>query len=606
MDFPGRLLASIVAVILVFLFPLQYIAELYNENIDIQVDEVTHRFTDTIRNNGYIDKETYEAYLGYLDTTGEMYELDLQDIHPVTGTEINGMAVHNSQGSFMKLSHGEIESFYPHVHTDEFYEGNRDNEDDYVITSISATPPSQTIERYSHPNFTVMVHYKNGTCEILDSEQYIIAGFDPTAIGLQDVTIIYNDEEIIKSCVVNVEVKALDKECHRCHQVYELSNDDSDPGCPYCKKQTIGIEVSPDNVEITQGEGLPITVIGIYSDGSKEEVSGWTSNYNAERLGVQIVTIEYGGYATDIMVWVNEEHMVCPICGNEYLSGSQCPICDENVVNISVSPKEVTVGQYEYIPIIVTAYYANGNIRVVDDWSIDQTTLTPGTYQANVSYKEAVDTITLTVLSLNNIECPICGTNYDSSENLRGCPICSEELVGIEAYFTSGTNLVQLGSTPKLSVILIFRDGHRELVTDGYTLEDFYPDELGVQTARVIYKEFSATVVIEVINILDSQTCPNGHVFYRNGDGIEDEKCPFCHVEDDIGKVLYFNITYTSEIIDRIYCEGVYNINRGNYLSVILYKKDRSLLYILQNTFWSTSRIGRKRKFTYGGEVNKN
>ena len=122
MDFPGRLLASIVAVILVFLFPLQYIAELYNENIDIQVDEVTHRFTDTIRNKGYIDKETYEAYLGYLDTTGEMYELDLQDIHPVTGTEINGMAVYNSQGSFMKLSHGEIESFYPHVHTDEFYE----------------------------------------------------------------------------------------------------------------------------------------------------------------------------------------------------------------------------------------------------------------------------------------------------------------------------------------------------------------------------------------------------------------------------------------------------------------------------------------------------
>ena len=59
----------------------------------------------------------------------------------------------------------------------------------------------------------------------------------------------------------------------------------------------------------------------------------------------------------------------------------------------------MTVGQYEYIPIIVTAYYANGNIRVVDDWSIDQTTLTPGTYEANVSYKEAVDNITLTVLS---------------------------------------------------------------------------------------------------------------------------------------------------------------------------------------------------------------
>ena len=30
------------------------------------------------------------------------------------------------------------------------------------------------------------------------------------------------------------------------------------------------------------------------------------------------------------------------------------------------------------------------------------------------------------------------------STNIKGCPVCSERLVGIEAYHTSGSNLVQL------------------------------------------------------------------------------------------------------------------------------------------------------------------
>ena len=44
------------------------------------------------------------------------------------------------------------------------------------------------------------------------------------------------------------------------------------------------IEVTPNYVELTQGDILPITVNAIYKDGSREEVKEWTSNYNPQGL----------------------------------------------------------------------------------------------------------------------------------------------------------------------------------------------------------------------------------------------------------------------------------------------------------------------------------
>ena len=471
------------------------------------------------------------------------------------------------------------------------------------LTSISATPASQTVKKYAYPSITVKAHYNDGTSKTLTSSQYKVIGFNPATLGLQKLTVSYTEDGITKSVVINVTVEVLDKKCPRCQIVYDMNHDDSDPGCPNCKQLVTGIEVTPNNIELTQGASLPITVIALYNDGSKNEVSGWISNYKAERLGIQIVTVEYGGYATDIIVWVNEGLVSCPICGNEYPpSENECPECANQVISISASPKVITVVQYQQIPLKVTAYFANGSSRIVDDWSIDQATLTPGTYTASVSYKGISDTITLTVLSINNVVCPICGANYDSSENLRGCPVCSVELVEIEAYLTSGSNLVQLGTSPALAVILIFRDGHREFAADGYTLENFNPHELGIQTVRVVYREFYTTVAIEVVNILDALTCPNGHVYYKNQDGT-DPGCPFCYEDENVSKILYYDITYTSEILDKVYNIGIYNFSQGNYISVILTKRDKSLMYRLQNTFFSTSMLGRKRKFIYGGEV---
>ena len=945
MEFPGRLIAGFLVVVLILIFPLQYIAGLNNESFDALVDNRTHQLSDAVRENGYIDKQMYEEYIGFLDTTGERYEIELQDIKPVKGEDISSSEANTKQETRVLrtgadnsiiapiMAKNEIQSFVAHTHTDDCYAGHRHNEscasmplkvkytrsttwgsrgyiDTYVycgycdelilsinitvpwqghnsmtvwtylpdrqlymceeyvnpeyrvienqtyvflsaispyrtnhqegsgggssylssiyhvpskpndlnlpfignittcphnhtgkkpreiivsggwngdegspestylfkcsycektfikynevhwnrqyssvstysndvrvnvytdtntlngfsniiggniskdelkinmdiynhftnhgcsfpegacefsedttpicnqvVTSIIATNPTQTvkkgeaiittvtatyldghtdivtctsdfntnqvgdqivtlsysglvgnakttetrtctinvkvlpirsltsiavlpeyqdIQRYSLPVFTVSANYDDGTSKVLNSSEYSVSGFNGASIGLQNVVVTYTEGGITRTATVKVNVTALTKKCPRCNQIYELNPDDTDPGCPYCRELIVGIEVTPNYVEVTQGDILPITVMGIYNDGTKGQISGWISNFDLERIGLQIVTVQYQGYAADITVWVSERLVICPVCDAHYpTSEDGCPVCSEKVIRIEVLPKEITVMQFEPIPLTVTAYYADGSSKIVDDWAIDRTTVIQGTFIATVSYKGVSDAITLTVLSINSIECPICHTIYDLSESPKGCPICSEEIIGIEAYLTSGTNLVQLGTTPAIAVVLIFRDEHREFAKDGYELENYNPRELGIQTVRVLYKGFVTTIIIEVVNRLDAITCPNGHVYYKNSDGT-DPGCPFCHEDDEVSKIAYFDITYTSEILGVLYSSGIYHFQEGNYISVITTKKDKSLMYQMQKTFFGTSMLGRKKQFIYGGEV---
>ena len=649
MEYLGRLIAAFMAVILIIIFPLQYIAQLNSENIDILVDDRTHQFTENIRGKGYLDCQMYEEYIAYLAATGEKYEIDIQDIRPVYGEEPVATT------SF-PLSYSKTQTLSTHTHHDDCYQGskhlhsgssnqtysngcytlkNSKNKTSYcsspcrtidrnhhnvsqtsgliewtcsngnkhvtiyyscscgasgynvagsvchggsyfyhnydyysycpghsttysvyelgcgktegkyydnhgnelspicnrVVSSIEATNPVQSvdkgspiitsaiatyldghreivscsdnykpdivgkqtvtltytglvgdakttgtrsctidvtvkpvnilssiivepyiqsIEKYSYPSFTVKAIYNDGSNKVLDSSMYKIEGFDPAYIGLQNLTISYTENDITKTAIAQVTVKPLQKDCPACNKSYDLNMDDTDPGCPYCREIITGIEVIPDYVEVVQGESLPITVLGKYGDGQRNIVDQWTSNYNTEKPGLQIVTVEYGGYAVDITVWVEEGHITCPICGYHYpQSENTCPDCAKKPVSITVSPNEVTVMQYDPIPLRVTAYYADGSSCIVDDWTIDKDTSIPGSYLATISYQEARAIISLTVLSLSAAECNICGTIYEVTENPMGCPICSKEPVGIEVYLTGGTNLVPIGTFHK-------------------------------------------------------------------------------------------------------------------------------------------------------------
>ena len=272
----------------------------------------------------------YEELADFLDTTGDRYD-ELQDIKPVMGEDICSLETktgsnkktmltkteNTTRASF--ISTNEMQSLSVHTHNDE---------PDKSLVYITALPASQIIQKYTLPSFTVQANYSDGTNKSLSSSDYYITGFDASKTGLQNLTISYTEDGITASFKVSVTVTLIQKECHKCYNSYELNSDDTDPGCPYCNGVITGIEVNPDYIEVVKGTNLPIKVFGVYNDGSKKEVTGWTSNYNPERLGLQTVTIEFGGYGVDITVWVNERLKVCSVCGTEYLiSEENCPVC---------------------------------------------------------------------------------------------------------------------------------------------------------------------------------------------------------------------------------------------------------------------------------------
>jgi len=471
------------------------------------------------------------------------------------------------------------------------------------LSYITVTPSTQTVERYSNPEFIVTAYYDDGTNAVIDAGKYTITGFNAEKIGIQTVTVSYMEMGVTKTASVTVNVTVLHKKCPICHNTYDMNPDDSDPGCPFCKELVIGIEASPIYAEVTQGDTLPITVQAIYRDRSRKTVYGWISDYDPDKLGLQTVTVEYGGYAASVTVYVKEYTVTCPECGTKYpVSYGECPVCSENVISITVEPSSVTVRQYEKIDIIVTAYFANGSSRIVDDWGIDCTTASPGRYKATVTYKTASTTIDLTVIADTDEQCPICGLIYDPIENPNGCPVCFTALTGIEAYLLNGSNKVQYGTMPDIGVILIFRDEHREMVTDGYTVENYNPYTLGMQTITVKYESFSTGLTVEVVNTLSSVICPNGHVYYLDEDGT-DPGCPYCRLEGSHSTVRYYDIKYTSEILDELYENGVYRFDKGNFITIRLIKRDKSVLYQLQNMFFKTTLPGRMKKFIFGGEV---
>lgn len=592
MGFPGRIITCLLVVILIFIFPLQYISQLISESIDAMVDERTRQLSNKIRQEGYLDVGMYDEYMAYLHASGERYYIDIQDIRPVKGECLNSYP-----NSYERVSYKNLKTQIPHNHNDDSYtENNR-------LTDISVMPNEQTIQRYAWPSLTVMSHYDDGTSLILNPSQYIITGFDPSKTGLQKVTIAYTEKEITKSTSVDIRVGLLQRTCPRCQESYDLSNDDTDPGCPYCRNLIVGIELSNNYLELTQGDNLSIDVIGIYNDGSKKLISEWTSNYDSLRLGLQIVTIEYEGYTADISVWVNELMIDCPICHTEYpKSEVNCPYCKDQIVKLTVSEKKLTVIQHEPISLTVIAHFADGSSRQIDDWNIDISSAIPGKFIARVTYKGVSELIELNVLSIDTVECPICNRIYEMSTNIKGCPVCSERLVGIEAYHTSGSNLVQLGSRPDIGLVLIYLDEHRELALEGYSIENYNPYELGVQEVRIVYKEFIATIEVEVVDMLDTITCPYGHVYYKDEGEIE-SGCPFCHRYEDNNKLVYFDITYNNEILEKVYSTGAYYFQKGNYITIKVIKKNQSFLYQVQTKFFASSTLGRKKEYVYGGEV---
>ncbi|NLK27895.1 MAG: hypothetical protein GX306_06085 [Clostridiales bacterium] len=474
------------------------------------------------------------------------------------------------------------------------------------LVSIAVTPATQTIERYKNPSFQVRVYYEDGTNKTTSA--YQLSGFNNKTIGMQTVTISYTENGITKTTTAMVNVTNMTRVCPTCGTRYQLDHKDIDRGCPVCSSTLTGITVAPNSVRVNRGDPLPISVHATYQNGGRALVIDWSSDYDPMKAGFQYVCISYLGYKAYITVEVVETTKTCPICSHIYPlnpdgSDPGCPYCSKLVESISVNPNHVTIQMHQPFDVTVIAKFKDGHTEVVTGWTTNFVPEKAGTFEAMIYYQSASCPITITVIGDSLDYCEYCGLEYDGSQYPEGCPVCSNMIIGIIASLRNKSGKVIKGSDLDLEIEVLYRDTHRIAVYTGYTVTNYYPHQLGEQTITVHYQGHNSNLTIEVIDTLTKVICPNGHEYYLN-ENATNPGCPYC--SDGNPKknaIIYYDITYTKEIIDVIYGDGKYRMKKGDYISITVTKQNKSLRSNIKRLFRSLK--GDKQSITYGGEIHE-
>ena len=77
MDAFGKIVEIIITVILLFVAPLYIVAGMKDISNQIYLNTQTTIFVDTVRNQGYVDSSLYESYCNMLESTGNIYDIEM-------------------------------------------------------------------------------------------------------------------------------------------------------------------------------------------------------------------------------------------------------------------------------------------------------------------------------------------------------------------------------------------------------------------------------------------------------------------------------------------------------------------------------------------------
>ena len=212
-----------------------------------------------------------------------------------------------------------------------------------IIVSLNATHTEQTVYVDDSLITTAIATYKDGSTKTV----VCTTDFTTSVIGKnQSVILEYNyiidGLTYTKSCIIEVTVIPRNKTCIKGHS-YNLNDNGSDPGCPYCSEwveslQVINPTTSP--IVITIGTTLQendVRLLATYMDGHTEEVtSQYIDNLDTGYLGTKPVTIGYKGASVTVLVTTVCATMICDICGYEYNlypdgTNPGCPRCIQKI-----------------------------------------------------------------------------------------------------------------------------------------------------------------------------------------------------------------------------------------------------------------------------------
>lgn len=212
-----------------------------------------------------------------------------------------------------------------------------------MVVSLTPTHPIQKVYTKEPLITTAKATYQDGSIRIVLCK----TEFSTTNIGKEQTAELkysyrVDGDSYIMVCDVEVTIIPRYATCSRGH-AYNLDDDASDPGCPYCRQWVDHIKIIEPSISPivfiigTTLQDNGVKLLATYMDGHTEEVtSGYIDNLDTGYLGTKPVTIGYKGVAITVLVTTICNTRECDICGYEYKlypdgTNPGCPRCIQRI-----------------------------------------------------------------------------------------------------------------------------------------------------------------------------------------------------------------------------------------------------------------------------------
>lgn len=83
----GKIIAILIAAFLLFICPIQFVAQKQDILMQQYVTTETSYFIDSVRNLGYVTKQMYEEYMRRIEIGNNLYEIELTHYHALLYNE---------------------------------------------------------------------------------------------------------------------------------------------------------------------------------------------------------------------------------------------------------------------------------------------------------------------------------------------------------------------------------------------------------------------------------------------------------------------------------------------------------------------------------------
>lgn len=595
----GRVAAIILAGVLIFLYPLQYLAFNQEAVLDSHINSLTNRLADDVMLQGYLTKDMYNDYLQKLDASNELYDIELVHGKLVGGyetgkadsTERVDLSTKLTEPKNMKVSESKnISNNGIFINTSSRY----DVEGNWI-------PDKEEVE----PKGFTTLSIRNKAYNLATAEKKFLSGFVQATNSHIHSDACYGDEiyAVEKECSgtlrsdriegmslvsdwIGIGIPSLLQSVYQCtcgKKVILLEHFDA-------KSQLVNswtIEIVGNEYEKWRGDFQKVVLQGIANANATAvlAVGGFICTGTEEAASYTITNLIALGYKlipTSQTIYRNYTYMKPSTLGwpyytLEFVTGTKHytfrkadPICNMVVTSITTNSPTQNVKQGEGINTTATATYLDGHTATVNCSS---------NYNGNVGIQNVTLTYSGLVYNAKTYGSVSCTTTVTTKS----------KKVPVNLTITPSSYTVYNGSEPTYTVVLNYDDGTSNVIYSNYWKSELQIGA-GIRTVNFSYFIEDRTVYGSVTITVKRNTkvCTNGHT-YELDDYDNDLGCPVCkltlksisvapeYLTVEKGADLPITLTATymdghTETITSGWADNYENSKIGNQLVTITYQ----------------------------------